>query len=334
MMNVMGMREAADVLLAQEQYQHAYVIYDEIYNDIWYAVNYALSGITDFSREYLIHNISSSIALKNNFSAQVANTVFVKRYDLRYDEVCHELIYTIYGHLQCISYGEGIMRKHTYNEVLNEFLMLYSLILSPDREHWAGILLQIITPISDRTNVKKLHPKLREKDTVEKIVSAAPVIQKDEWKPLNLLLLDFLKSSGITDLHLRNQLQDIVGPFTTSGKHYRKREQRQKAYEKYEKYEKYERYERYEKYESREKSGGGFDHRRATELERAIYYGKILGLRGKITKDQIKERYRQLIAKYHPDRVSDLGDELRELAEVKAKEINSAYEYFKTKHKL
>jgi DnaJ-class molecular chaperone len=40
---------------------------------------------------------------------------------------------------------------------------------------------------------------------------------------------------------------------------------------------------------------------------------------------QIKTAYRKKIALYHPDKVARLGSELRQLAEVRAKEINLAY---------
>ena len=38
--------------------------------------------------------------------------------------------------------------------------------------------------------------------------------------------------------------------------------------------------------------------------------------------DEIKPSYRKLIAQYHPDRVAAMGEEIREVAEKKAKEIN------------
>lgn len=51
---------------------------------------------------------------------------------------------------------------------------------------------------------------------------------------------------------------------------------------------------------------------------------KVLGVSPNATDDEIKEAYRKLARKYHPDKYSD-GD-LKELAEEKMKEINSAYE--------
>lgn len=48
---------------------------------------------------------------------------------------------------------------------------------------------------------------------------------------------------------------------------------------------------------------------------------------------KIKSTYRTAIARYHPDKVSALGPEIREVAETKAKEINQAYEFFRKKFK-
>ena len=47
--------------------------------------------------------------------------------------------------------------------------------------------------------------------------------------------------------------------------------------------------------------------------------------------ETIKKSYRQLSMKYHPDKVSHLGDEFKKVAEEKMKEINAAYDFFKRK---
>lgn len=52
---------------------------------------------------------------------------------------------------------------------------------------------------------------------------------------------------------------------------------------------------------------------------------EVLGVPSNASLAEIKVAYRRCIARYHPDRVADLGEELRELAEKHAKEINQAY---------
>lgn len=44
-----------------------------------------------------------------------------------------------------------------------------------------------------------------------------------------------------------------------------------------------------------------------------------------IDKELLKSKYKELLLKYHPDKVSTLGDELKDLAENKTKEIISNY---------
>ena len=55
---------------------------------------------------------------------------------------------------------------------------------------------------------------------------------------------------------------------------------------------------------------------------------------GKVTKEQIRSKYINLISLYHPDRVQHLGPELKELAELKSKEINAAYAWLKSKYHI
>ena len=54
-----------------------------------------------------------------------------------------------------------------------------------------------------------------------------------------------------------------------------------------------------------------------------------LGLERGATDQQIKQAYRQLALKYHPDKVAHLGDEFKALAEKRFKEIQQAYEELK-----
>ena len=62
-----------------------------------------------------------------------------------------------------------------------------------------------------------------------------------------------------------------------------------------------------------------------------LHFAETLGVGKPFEEEKVKAVYRKLIAQYHPDRVSALGPEIREVAEQKAKEINEAYEYFRKK---
>lgn len=62
------------------------------------------------------------------------------------------------------------------------------------------------------------------------------------------------------------------------------------------------------------------------------YYGRVLGLRGQVTFEDVKICYRKLGAQYHPDKVNHLGPKLKQVAEEEMKEINEAYSFFKSRY--
>jgi DnaJ like chaperone protein len=56
---------------------------------------------------------------------------------------------------------------------------------------------------------------------------------------------------------------------------------------------------------------------------------RILGIEKGAPQETIKQAYRELAGKYHPDKVEYLGDEFKALAEKRFKEIQQAYEELK-----
>ncbi|CAG9233032.1 Heat shock protein DnaJ domain protein [Paraburkholderia caribensis] len=53
---------------------------------------------------------------------------------------------------------------------------------------------------------------------------------------------------------------------------------------------------------------------------------RVLQLARPFTSDQLRTAYRQRMSQYHPDKVSNLAPEFRDLAESKSKEINRAFD--------
>lgn len=74
----------------------------------------------------------------------------------------------------------------------------------------------------------------------------------------------------------------------------------------------------------RENEGG--QHQKAHENLNPY---QVLGVSPDASPDQIKKAYLRLANQYHPDKVAHLGKEFREMAEIKFKEIQQAYQEVK-----
>jgi DnaJ like chaperone protein len=61
---------------------------------------------------------------------------------------------------------------------------------------------------------------------------------------------------------------------------------------------------------------------------------KILEIEKSSSNDDVKKAYRRMAMKYHPDKVSHLGDEFKKTAEEKFKKVNEAYEKIKKERNM
>lgn len=75
-------------------------------------------------------------------------------------------------------------------------------------------------------------------------------------------------------------------------------------------------------------------HHAATDSDRSgeedhipTSWFRILEVSEGASPEQVVEAYKHKISQYHPDKVAQMGAEIRELAEAKSKQINAAYDY-------
>jgi DnaJ like chaperone protein len=61
---------------------------------------------------------------------------------------------------------------------------------------------------------------------------------------------------------------------------------------------------------------------------------KILEIETSSTNDQVKKAYRRMAMKYHPDKVSHLGEDFQKAANEKIQSVNKAYENIKKERKM
>jgi DnaJ like chaperone protein len=61
---------------------------------------------------------------------------------------------------------------------------------------------------------------------------------------------------------------------------------------------------------------------------------KILEIERTATNDDVKKAYRKMAMKYHPDKVSHLGDDFRKTADEKFKKVNEAYDKIKKERNM
>jgi DnaJ like chaperone protein len=61
---------------------------------------------------------------------------------------------------------------------------------------------------------------------------------------------------------------------------------------------------------------------------------KILEIERSASNEEVKKAYRKMAMKYHPDKVSHLGDEFKKTADEKFKKVNEAYEKIKKERNL
>ncbi len=61
---------------------------------------------------------------------------------------------------------------------------------------------------------------------------------------------------------------------------------------------------------------------------------KILEIEPAATDDEVKKAFRRMAMKYHPDKVSHLGEEFRKTADEKFKKVNEAYDKIKKERNM
>jgi len=303
MSNIIGLRRLADGLLAKNNYEDAFLIYNEVYIQIWASVGFVFQGLTRFSYDFLTYKVKSSIDFKNLFIEPAVNSVFKKWFNLDIDDTLNEFIFCLDGRLKSVTGSNILLAKNDPHIILNDFLVLYTLILNAGTEKWLKAIIRIITPLMEDNRLKKIRPNFHETEIKKQIIAAAKKIKETDWNNINLVMLEYLKKNGEEHSEFYKALHRTV-------------------HSDY-----YERYERGQGF----KQERAFNFELATDEEKVIYYCKIIGIEGPVTKYILRKKYLEIVSKFHPDKFQNYGDETLRMAEKKTKEINIAYEWLSEK---
>lgn len=341
--NLAALRESADLLLDLNKFENAYDLYDEANRQIWLTIGNIQNNISNFTQSVLESDFKTTFEFQSKYTLKVSETAFSRNFELGSQDILNEFIQINYGKLQTVASSNKLIKEIESNSVLADFLLLYTLISNSSSEGWINHVLKIYNPIMEGNRIKSMFLRISEKYLKVRIAEEAEIIKQSSKSELNAILLDYLIKSNSDDEVFIDMIKLIVGRYSSYSR--KKKQQDQKSqknqkqykekYEQYEKYEKYEKYERYEKYESNySKEKSDFEFGNMTEIEKSKFFGDLFGLQGQVTKGEIRKKYFELIAKYHPDKVAGLGPELVQVAESKSKQINQAYEWFKKKYSL
>jgi hypothetical protein len=298
-----------------------------LYHQIWSIFGTVQCGVSGYPPSYLGARLPADNVLRLQYPEPAVSVLCARIYNVSLSLMLSEFIRIMYGHLQCINSSKQVRQETNPVAVLHEYAVLYTLALQPVRQQKLIPIFSIASAVVDRSNrVKRIIPKYPRFLVEKLLIENAKKCKNDKLKSINHLLLDYLLNIGDRKSDLFRKLSVIVGPFSYRFQY------NQYQSDRYENYRQSGRHDRNKYYSS--SSSKFFYSARATDEEKNAYYGKLIGLRGKVTKEQIRSKYIGLISLYHPDRVQHLGPELKELAELKSKEINEAYEWLKSKYRI
>ncbi len=332
------LRELGEYLVERKEYEKAYWVFSEIYDKFWELIANINFAMNEFSRSYLNLTVKASYDFRKGFYPSALNSTFLSEFEMDLDQALNEYVFMTFGRLQSIIYSENLLHEISTNIIITEFLILYNLVLKAGEENWVNILIKNYHPMISRGKLKSLLPSMKEQNAKKIIANYSEQISSNEWNIINTLLLDYLVITKQEKSNFFHSIKSNVQNYSfTFHKSYSRTSKRKNKH-----YSGYSRKERYEKYEKEENFffGNNNDNKAKDNPElmneeyKAIYYGKLLGLKGRVTKNEIRKRYLRMISLYHPDKVDGMGKELRELAESKTKEINIAYQWLKKRYNL
>lgn len=307
MRDLQKFRSIAYYLLEEGNVLKAFEIYYRLYNEIW-------GTFGKFKKEM---NLTPAIMLnyetdeiKNIISQGKLKKILFERFRMTPEVLLNELLLITYGKLKCISYSHLAIPRLTQTQIFNDALTYYIILNNKDEITCIKQLFEFFNPINS-DDVLHTIKIIRDENTVEKaLVDLITTADNKGFEVAGKMLTKILYDLKFTDSKVFQHLLSIHQNIQITIQELKDFEILQ------------------------EESRKQFNAHTANDKEKAAYYGKVLGLVGKIKKSEIREKYRSRILIYHPDKIPNAGKDVLKIIEQKTREINEAFDYFKNKYSL
>lgn len=308
MRDIIRFRNIADYLLKEGNTLKAYELYYRLNLEIWLALAKFKNEIK-LTPSFLVNKEDDE--LLSLISLTRLKKIFFERFKLHVSQVIDEFVFITYGRLKCIFFSEKIKDNVSPQQLNNDILLLYILINNPDEIKCINKVFEVFNPVV-KDDTLSLIKIIADDNAIEKMLfNYAEKNLANGFNSLNHISLLLLENKDLQKTRLMEGLRELT-----------KKEKKLSL----------------EGFANLEgllyNRTITFNPKIASESEKAVHYGKVLGLIGKIKKSEIRSKYYAKISIYHPDKVKNPSPEVLKQIETKTKEINEAFEYFKEKYNL
>lgn len=289
----------ADALLERDSYQEAYTLYHEVTTELM-----ELLEQSSTTRKIAKGAGWAAALLTGGFGPEdfiivpLVNKFLMKFLGLDLGQTLQMLYIASTRKLFIIGLDRSISASVPTEKVLLDFLIAYRIVGESADKKMLDSLMTLINPFAEDSSLNGSENRYSQNDLLG-ILHPETLRNHPQIAYLNGFLLLYLTDKNLTGNTIYTSLRERQSQFYSS----------------------------YREYYRNTASPN-------EEAEKAKYYGELFGLQGKVTKEEIRKRYRELMKTYHPDKLTGADEARIREAEEKVKKINEAYEYFKKKYGL
>lgn len=292
----------ADILFDADQYERAYSLYGGVTKTL-------LARLDDTRVTRKIPKgagwgaalLTGGFGLEDLFIVSLVNKGLLKLLSLNLPDLLQPLRRSTTQRLTILGLSNEVLKNMEETEVLRDFLLAYKLTDDSDQAETVRTVLDLVIPFTDESKVTGSEDYLSA-TVISALLKKEIVGTGSHVEYINNLLFVYLLSAGKEASGLYEQLRKgrvIFGPNYREAN--RKNESRSRGDE-------------------------------VKEAERARYYGYVLGLKGQITRADIKRRYRQLLMENHSDRHATADEETKRQMGERTRQIVEAFGYFRKRY--